>query len=295
MIEESDLNVKPFLKWAGGKTKLIQKILEHLPVNFNEIERYIEPFVGGGALLFYILKTYPNIKNAVINDVNKDLTDGYNIIKNNPNELINELKFLENDYLLSNDKSSFFYDIRNKFNKRDNNELIQTSYLICLNKTCFNGLFRVNSKNEFNVPFGKYPNPKICDDKNIIEVNKILQKVTILNGDYSKTFDYANKQTFFYFDPPYKPISKSSSFNSYSKDSFNDDEQIRLKEFCDKLNENDIQWVLSNSDVKNNNVNNNFFDDLYEKYNINRVSMKRSINSDASKRGEIFELLIKNY
>lgn len=163
-------NVKPFLKWAGGKTKLIPKIIENLPKNFNEIEQYVEPFVGGGALLFSMLKTFPNIKKAIINDINKDLTDAYNIIKNNPYELIEKLEILEKNYLSSVDKSSFFYDIRTKFNNRNNDELIQTSYLICLNKTCFNGLFRVNSKNEFNVPFGKYPNPKAKTKNQILSL-----------------------------------------------------------------------------------------------------------------------------
>ena len=294
---ELKINVdsKPFLKWAGGKTKLIPEILKNLPNNFENIDTYIEPYVGGGALLFWMLKTYPNIKKAIINDINKDLTDSYNIIKYKPKEIIEELKTLNEGYLSSVDKSLFFYDIRKKFNSRTNDDLIQTSYLIFLNKTCFNGLFRVNSKNEFNVPFAKLETPKICDEKNIMDVSEVLQKVTILNGDYTKTFDYADESSFFYFDPPYKPISKSASFNAYSTDAFGDNEQNRLKEFCDKLNDNGINWILSNSDVKNINPEDNFFDDLYKDYNINRVLMKRMINSNASKRGGIFELLIKNY
>jgi len=289
------LNSKPFLKWAGGKTKLIPEIYSNLPENFSSIDTYIEPFVGGGALLFWILRTFPNIKNAIINDINKDLTNSYNIIKNNSKELIEKLKNISDKYNLSGDKSLFFYNIRKEFNSRINSELIQTVYLIFLNRTCFNGLFRVNSKNEFNVPFGKYPNPRICDEKNILEVSEILQKVIILSGDYTNTFNYINKNSFFYFDPPYKPLSKTASFNAYSVDSFNDDEQYRLKDFCDKLNKNNIKWILSNSDVKNINPEDNFFDELYRDYNINRVLMKRTINSDASKRGQIFELLIKNY
>jgi len=294
MKEDNTYEGKPFLKWAGGKTKLIKDIQSSLPENFSDFNTYIEPFVGGGALLFWILKTYPNIKRAIVNDINKDLTDAYNIVKHRPKELIEELKILNNRYL-NEDKSSLFYEIRKKFNSRNNNDLIQTSYLIFLNKTCFNGLFRVNSKNEFNVPFAKMENPKICDEKNIIDVSNVLQNVVILNGDYTKTIDYANEHSFFYFDPPYKPISKSSSFNSYSVDSFDDSEQNRLKEFCDRLNNKRIKWILSNSDVKNINPEDNFFDELYKNYNINRVLMKRTINSNASKRGGIFELLIKNY
>lgn len=288
-------NVRPFLKWAGGKSKLINKIDSILPdiISQNDIT-YVEPFVGGGALLFWILKKYKNINNVVINDVNKDLIDAYKKIKSSPIDLIDKLKNLEIDFKKSDDKKNFFLDIRKKFNSRIEDNLIQSSYLIFLNKTCFNGLYRVNSKNEFNVPFGGYENPTICDDKNIMEVSYALQKVTILNGDYTETIKYINNNSFFYFDPPYKPLSKTSSFNSYSKDNFDDNEQIRLKEFCDKLNDLDVKWVLSNSDVKNVDELDEFFDDLYKDYKIERVSMKRSISSKGNGRGEIFELLIRN-
>jgi len=291
MIETEQNTTKPFLKWAGGKTKLLPEIYNSLPNDFSTYTTYIEPFVGGGSLFFSISQKFNNLKTLIINDINTDLIIGYNIIKNNPNELISNLKKLENSYkkLISiEDKSNLYYKIRADFNLRNSNDLIQTAYLIFLNKTCFNGLFRVNSKGEFNVPFSKSENPTICDEKNIINVSNILQKTTILNVDYYQTIKYIDDKTFFYFDPPYKPVSKTSSFNSYSKDGFNDDEQLRLKKFCDQLTNLNVKWLLSNSDV-------NFFDNLYNNYTIKRVHMKRFINSDPQKRGEVSELLIRNY
>lgn len=291
-MPEMNRNIaKPFLKWAGGKTKLVSEIYNSLPDDFSSYTTYIEPFVGGGSIFFSISQQFNNINNIIINDINKDLIIGYNIIKNNPDELIENLRNLENQYKELNNlecKSDLYYKIRKNFNLRENNDLTQTAYLIFLNKTCFNGLFRVNSKNEFNVPFSKAENPTICDQNNIINVSKLLQKVTILNVDYSETIKYIDNKTLFYFDPPYKPVSKTSSFNSYSKEGFNDEDQVKLKKFCDQLTNLNVKWLLSNSDI-------NFFDNLYANYNIKRVSMKRTINSDSKKRGEISELLIKNY
>jgi DNA adenine methylase len=289
---------KPFLKWAGGKSKLIPEIINILPKDFGIYNTYVEPFLGSGALLFWILQSYPNIEKAIINDINEDLINSYKTIRDNPDSLLNKLNVLQKNYKdckKLEDKSNMFYDIRKKFNMGTDDIMEKTSYLIFLNKTCFNGLFRVNSKNEFNVPFNKNENPTICDEENIINVSKLLKNVEILNVDYSKTIEYIKEKTLFYFDPPYKPLSKTASFNSYSKDVFNDDEQKRLKEFCDMLSTNKIKWILSNSDLKNVEPNNNFFDDLYVDYNIRRVSMKRQINSNASKRGDVFELLINNY
>jgi DNA adenine methylase len=288
------IEVRPFLKWAGGKSKMISVINSNLPVDFERYDTYIEPFIGGGAILFWILKTFPNIRRGVINDINKDLTDAYLTIKNSVIELIYELEIIQEKYLISNNKSNFYYSIREEFNKRNNNMITQTSYLIFLNKTCFNGLFRVNSKNQFNVPFGRYKNPNICDNENILNVHEILQRVTILNGDYVKTFELINDKTLYYFDPPYKPISKTSSFNSYSNVKFDDSEQIRLKEFCDRLNISGIKWMLSNSDVSVY-EDNDFFIKLYENYNIDKVLMSRNINSNDEKRGLISELFIKNF
>ena len=170
-----------------------------------------------------------------------------------------------------------------------------TALLIFLNKTCYNGLYRVNRKNEFNVPFGRYKNPRICDSETILTDSTLLQKVTILNIDFEETLKYTEPDTFFYFDPPYKPISKTSSFTSYASCAFDDSEQERLARFCRKLDENDFEWILSNSDLKNTERKNEYFDHLYKGFNINRIRAKRYINSVSTKRGEIFELLITNY
>ena len=295
------LNAKPFLKWAGGKGQLITSIEKALPKNIN-IKKltYIEPFIGSGAVMFWFLKTFVNTNKAIINDVNPDLVKAYIIIKEQPLALIELLKKIEKKYYklqTEEDRRDFFLDKRSTFNARHLTALENTALLIFLNRTCFNGLYRVNSKNEFNVPFGRYNNPKICDEETIMADSALLQKVTILHGDYEETLKHATEHSFFYFDPPYKPISKTSSFNAYAKDSFDDKEQIRLKHFCDELTCRNYQWLLSNSDPKNINPSDNFFDDLYagDNISIDRVKAKRSINSNSSKRGEIFELLISNY
>ncbi|MCD4833647.1 MAG: DNA adenine methylase [Bacteroidales bacterium] len=291
---------KPFLKWAGGKTQLINEIGKSLP---NEITKskftYIEPFVGSGAVLFWILNNFPNLEKAVINDINKDLTNTYNIIVSQTKELISILQILQNEFhSLENkpeEKKEYYYKKRELFNTRKEEKISQAALFIFLNRTCFNGLYRVNKNNKYNVPMGSYKKPTICDKQNIIAVSNALQKVEILCGDYEATLDKATTNSFFYFDPPYKPLSETSSFNSYAKGEFNDDEQIRLRDFCSKLEKQGHKWMLSNSDVKGNNPNNNFFDELYSEFSIVRVKAKRSINANPEKRGELNELLITNY
>jgi DNA adenine methylase len=287
---------KPFLKWAGGKTQLINQIKEQLPENIsNDSFTYIEPFAGSGAVLFWMLDNFPNLQKAVINDINTDLTDCYLTIKNNVDSLINILSSWETEYhAISDDKKKYYYEKRTLFNTRNSDQTTQSALFIFLNRTCFNGLYRVNKSNGFNVPIGSYKKPQICNTENLLAVSKVLQRVEILNGDYSETLEYATENTFFYFDPPYKPLSETSSFNSYSKEEFNDAQQIRLKEFCDTLNKQNHQWILSNSDVKGKDPNNNFFDDLFENFNIIRVNARRSINANPSKRGKLTELLISN-
>ncbi len=288
-------NTKPFVKWAGGKTQLINDIDSNIS---SKTHTYIEPFVGGGALLFYLLNHYPNLKKVVINDINTDLIDTYKVIKNNVEELISLLQKWQNEYynLLekTEDKKEYYYQKRMLFNKRSSNQVTQSALFIFLNKTCFNGLYRVNRKNEFNVPIGSYKKPLICDTENLNAVSLALQKVEILNGDFEQTLSYAEKETLFYFDPPYKPLSKTSSFNAYAKDEFNDEEQIRLADFCKKIDSLGYNWILSNSDVKGKNPNDNFFDDLFKDFQINRVLAKRSINANPKKRGQLTELLITN-
>lgn len=291
-------NAKPFLKWAGGKTQLLNDIENIFPYKKDDVFSFIEPFVGSGAVLFWVLDNFPNLQSAVINDINEDLINSYKTIKNNVNELILVLKKYETEYhSLSEEtekKKEYYYHKRLLFNDRQENSITQTALFIFLNRTCFNGLFRVNKKNEFNVPIGSYKKPMICDENNLLAVSEALQKVDLLSGDFEQTACYADTNSLFYFDPPYKPLSETSSFNSYAKDVFNDNEQIRLKRFCDKLDALNSKWILSNSDVKGKNPEDDFFDDLFKKYHINRVFARRSINANPAKRGQLTELLISN-
>ncbi len=245
-----------------------------------------------------MLNHFPNIKKAVINDINEDLINTYRIIACKPNELISILDILQNEFhsLEGKDeaKKEYYYQKRDSYNRRREERCGQAALLIFLNRTCFNGLYRVNKNNEFNVPMGSYKKPTICDKENILAVSEALQRVEILCGDFEQTLTYAENHTVFYFDPPYKPLSETSSFNSYSKDEFNDSEQIRLGEFCKKLDILNHTWILSNSDVKGKNPEDNFFDELYSDFQIQRVKAKRSINANPEKRGELNELLITN-
>lgn len=293
------MRAKPFLKWAGGKTQLIEQIKTQIPPKITDKPfTYIEPFVGSGAVFFWLLDNYPTLENAVINDINTDLTDCYKSIKYNVDELIAILADWEAEYhrLLKDDveKKAYFYQKRALFNQRNLDQSIQSALLIFLNRTCFNGLYRVNRNNEFNVPIGSYKKPQICNADNLKKVSQALQKVTILNGDYAQTLEYARKNSLFYFDPPYKPLSETSNFNAYAKDNFDDAEQIRLAKFCEQLNAQNYSWILSNSDVRSKDPDNHFFDDLYAKFNIIRVNAKRSINANPNKRGLLTELLIRN-
>ena len=294
-----DKIAKPFLKWAGGKTQLINYIEEALPKDISrEKFTYIEPFVGSGAVLFWMLNNFPKLKKAVINDINTDLINTYKSIASKPKELISILEILQNEFHalegIEENKKLYYYNKRELYNTRKEEQSGQAALFIFLNRTCFNGLYRVNSKNLYNVPMGSYKKPTICDKENILAVSNVLQKVEILNGDFEQTLNYADENSLFYFDPPYKPLSETSSFNSYAKDEFNDSEQIRLKDFCSKLDILNHTWILSNSDVKGKNENDNFFDDLYSDYTIKRVDARRSINANPEKRGKLTELLITN-
>ncbi len=290
---------KPFLKWAGGKTQLINDIEKALPKNiYDDKFIYIEPFVGSGAILFWILNNFPKLEKAVINDINEDLINTYKTIATRPKELISILEILQNQFHTlegkDEEKRIYYYQKRELYNKRIEEQTEQAALFIFLNRTCFNGLYRVNRKNEYNVPMGSYKRPTICDKENILAISRSLQKVEILCGDYEETLNWTDKNTLFYFDPPYKPLSKTSSFNSYSKDEFNDQEQIRLRDFCSKLDSLNHSWILSNSDVKGKDENDDFFDDLYSGFNIKRVDARRSINANSNKRGALKELLITN-
>ena len=292
--------VKPFLKWAGGKRQLLTVLENKLPkiLDIGDDFTYIEPFVGGGAMLFFMLKKYPNIKRAVINDININLIKAYKIVKSSPEKLIAHLLKIQTAYLKIKseaDRKVFFFSIRERFNSGELSDMDSTVYLIFLNKTCFNGLYRVNSKGIFNVPFGRYSNPLICDEKTIYADSELLQKVHILNGDFESTEPYTTENTFLYFDPPYRPLNTTSCFNSYAKEIFDDNEQIRLKRYIDRLTQKRCLLLLSNSDGKGINPSDDFFDNLYRDYIIERVYAKRSINSKKELRGALTELLIRNY
>lgn len=294
---------KPFLKWAGGKGQLLSQLDGHLPDDLQrQVFTYIEPFVGGGAMLFHMLRRFPNITHAVINDINPYLVTAYHVIKEQPNELIHRLSAMEQEYfsrLGEEPKKEYFLNARDKFNDKELDDLERTKYLIFLNRTCFNGLYRVNAKGKFNVPSGRYLHPTICNADTILADSEALNRVdvTILNGDFEQTADEIHEGfNFFYFDPPYRPLNATSSFNSYSKEDFNDDEQIRLRDFCARLNEQpNVKWMLSNADCSAKNPNDTFFEDIYSNFHIHRVYASRAINANPQKRGKLTELLIKNY
>ena len=291
---------KPFIKWVGGKSQLIDQLDMQLPADFGNWANvtYIEPFVGGGAMLFYMLQRYPNIEHAVINDINPDLVTCYRTVRDNPKQLIESLANIEMAYLAlktEERRKDFFMAVRERYNEKNLDPIENTTKFFFLNRTCFNGLYRVNKKGLFNVPFGKYSNPTICDPETILKDSELLQRVEILNGDFEATFEHAQGNSLFYFDPPYRPLSDTSSFNDYAKESFNDDAQIRLKVYCDRINEAGFHFMLSNSDCKGKNENDNFFDVLYGAYPIERVWASRSINSNPNKRGKLTEILVHNY
>ncbi len=295
------IEAKPFLKWAGGKGQLLSQLSEHLPKRISkEPFTYIEPFVGGGAMLFYMLQHFGNIKKAVINDVNEDLILTYRIIKDDVETLIANLDRLEKDYLSitdQNGRSQIFYDVRERYNQRIGDSVERASRLVFLNKTCFNGLYRVNRRGQFNVPFGKYANPTICNAKLLRADSQILQsaQVEICQGDYVQTMQHLDGLTFVYLDPPYRPLDATSSFTAYAKGDFNDDDQRALAGFCHQLNDAGCYWMESNADCSAKNPEDTFFEELYKDYRIERVYASRFINANPEKRGKLTELLIKNY
>ncbi len=293
--------VRPFVKWAGGKGSLIPQITKYYPFELKNgrIERYVEPFVGGGAVLIDILQKY-EVQEAYAFDINKDLINCYNVIKFNVEDLIQKLEKKEKEFLsLDNEKrKNYFYDVREEYNSyilEAESNVKRASEFIFLNRTCFNGLYRVNRNGKFNVPFGKYKNPTICDSSNLRNLSKLIKDVLFEYGDYKKSEEIIDRNTFVYFDPPYRPLSDTSGFTSYTKEDFNDEKQKELAEYFNLLSTRNAKLMLSNSNPKNVNENDNFFEDIYRGFNINEVSAKRMINSNSEGRGEISELLITNY
>lgn len=298
---EELLPIKPFLKWAGGKGQLLSQIQELYPFEDTKIKRYAEPFIGGGAVLFDILSKY-ELDEVYISDINAELINTYRAIRDDVDGLINFLKPMEEKFIPIEieERKEYFYKQRDRFNelksKENNNvDFEKAALMIFLNKTCFNGLYRVNKKGLFNVPMGGYKMPTICDEKDLRAVSERLQNVNIVHGDYKQSESFIDSNTFVYFDPPYRPITKSASFTAYTEYDFNDKEQIELAEFVNKINDKGAKIVVSNSDPKNTDENDDFFDEIYSSHSIKRVDASRMINSNGAKRGKIKELLISNF
>lgn len=306
-LTDTAVRVKPFLKWAGGKTQLLDVFSHFYPDNLKEgaIENYYEPFVGGGAVFFNIASRY-NIKSAFLYDVNDELILTYRVVQRDVNKLIELLEKHQKKYeKLNEDKrAEYFYNIRQKFNSqlsRMNFEAYSEKWItraaqtIFLNKTCFNGLFRFNSKGEFNTPKGRYRNPKILDEETILNASELLATAEIKKADFRQVEKDIRPHSFVYYDPPYRPLNRTSSFTSYSKNPFTDVEQTALASLFHILNEKGVEQMLSNSDPKNTNPDDNFFDELYQHFHIFRVPAKRMINSNGEKRLAINEIIVTNY
>lgn len=306
MAITNQTTIKPFIKWAGGKTQLLKTFDSKYPVELKQgkIKNYYEPFLGGGAVCFDILSKY-EVENIYLFDLNEDLILTYRVVQCKPENLIGLLLKYQKHYSKLNQKEriEYYYRVRKNYNttkgvnynKYTDSWVERASQMIFLNKTCFNGLYRLNKNGEFNVPYGDYKNPKIVDPQNLLNVSEKLSRAEIKVADFGVLLDQIKSDSFVYFDPPYRPISKTSSFNAYSKLEFNDASQIRLAEVFKKLASGNTKLMLSNSDPKNFNSEDCFFDKLYEDFNIERVLASRAINSNGANRGKINEILIKNY
>ena len=276
VLEKLQQETYPIVKWVGGKRQLMFELLKNMPENYN---RYFEPFIGGGALFFEL---QPD--NAYISDMNEELINLYQVVRDNVDALITDLQ--KHDI-----SKEYFMEIRNidrTEEYEDWSDVKKASRFIYLNRTCFNGMYRVNSKGEFNVPFGHYKNPRILDENNLINCSNLLQRTEIKHADFSEILKKVKKGDFVYFDPPYVPLSETSSFTSYTKDGFDIDMQLSLRDVCDELNYRGVKFLLSNSDTK-------LVNELYENYNIKKVFASRQINANANGRGKITEVLVRNY
>ncbi len=299
--KNDEKSIKPFLKWAGGKGQLIKEIEKYYPFEKGKITKYAEPFVGGGAVLFDILSKY-DIEEVYISDINAELINTYVIVREHIDELVKLLIKYQNEYvpLDKDNRKNYYIEKRNRFNdiKVNGNEtgnIEKAALMIFLNKTCFNGLYRVNRKGLFNVPMGAYKNPLICDEKNLRAVSEKLQNVKIVCGDYKKSDDFIDENTFVYFDPPYRPLTETASFTAYTENLFDDEKQIELANFVKRISDKGAMVVVSNSDPKNANEEDDFFDKIYAIHKIKRVEATRMINCNSDSRGKIKELLISNF
>ena len=294
-------SVKPFLKWAGGKGQLIKEIEKYYPFENVKINKYAEPFVGGGAVLFDILSKF-DLDEIYISDINAELINTYIIVRDYIDKLIHLLISYQEDYVpLDTDNRKKYYiakrerfnDIKVNGNEADNIE--KAALMIFLNKTWFNGLYRVNRKGLFNVPMGAYKNPLICDEKKLRAVSEKLQNVKIVCEDYKKSDDFIDENTFVYFDPPYRPLTETSNFTAYTENLFDDEKQIELANFVERISNKGAMVVDSNSEPKNTNKEDEYFDKIYAIHKIKRVEATRMINCNSDARGRIKELLISNF
>lgn len=300
-MKKDEKKVKPFLKWAGGKGQLLPEIEKYYPFGDGKTTKYAEPFVGGGAVLFDILNKY-NLEAIYISDINPELIDTYLVIRDYIDDLILKLSVMQNDFipLDAEHRKTYYLAKRERFNTLKSNvhtgvNIEKAALMIFLNRTCFNGLFRVNKNGLFNVPMGRYKNPLICDEENLRNVSDRLQNVKIVCGDYRESESFIDSNTFVYFDPPYRPITDTASFTAYTENLFNDTEQIELARFVDKIHKKGAKILVSNSDPKNSNTEDDFFDNIYSTHKIKRVEATRMINCNGEARGKIKELLISNF
>ena len=304
-MSSENCTARPFLKWAGGKRQLLSVIEAHLPSDLDTYDTYIEPFVGGGAVLFHFLSSR-TFRRMIALDINPELILCYQTIQNEASSVIKVLEKMEKEFpSVENleDRKKFYYAVRTNWNSIDTDvfklprkkKVERVAQTIFLNKTCFNGLFRVNSKGKYNVPIGSYKNPTICDEANILNVSKAIQNVEFYHCEYSQLMRHLGKKNFIYFDPPYRPLTTSSSFTSYSKSGFSDKNQEELANLCSKLDSLSVSFLLSNSDPKNADESDDFFDELYHSFYISRIKANRAINSKGSRRGKVTEILVQNY
>ena len=303
VVKNKVVIAKPFVKWAGGKGNLLQKLEALLPADFDDLQNvtYIEPFVGGGAMLFHMLTTHKNIRRVVINDINKDLIRCYQLIANSPEFLIERLRVIETNYYQVNfaARKDLYYAYRDQYNGESLHIDERAALFIFLNRTCFNGLYRVNAAGKFNVPYGRYKKPVICNEELIMANHRLLNSVELVirhPGDYKLTRQNLSRDhpNFVYFDPPYRPLSATSSFKEYSNNPFEDRQQEELKHFCDRLSAQNCLIMQSNSDSKTENGD-SYFEELYVGYDIQRILASRFINADPEKRKKLTEVVIRNY
>jgi len=306
-LSANHTRARPFLKWAGGKRQLLDQMQAYFPAELQDgqITRYVEPFLGSGALFFKIMQSYP-IRECLLADINHEMILVYKTIQQDVNSLIDSLGEIENRYsqLNQDQRREYYYRIREQYNLQrtsiqmvefEPNWVLRSAYMIFLNRTGYNGLFRVNSSGEFNVPFGRYQHPRILDRDNLHLVAALLQNVSLRYGDFEMIAEFVNEKTLVYFDPPYRPLSPTAHFTSYSSGRFDDQQQLRLAGFYRSLDEQGGKLMLSNSDPHNVDPLDNFFERAYQGFRINRLNARRNINRDAEKRGRISELLILNY